>query len=59
MSLTACEMPGTGGTFAVVATLRALILSPSALSARGDGPTHPAPASITRVANDATSERQP
>ena len=59
MSEIECEMPGTGGTLAKVATRRAVILSPKSTSAFGFGPTHVAPASITFCAKLATSERKP
>jgi len=50
---------GAIGTPAAATRLRAAILSAVAVIAAGDGPTQISPASLTMVANPASSDRNP
>ena len=58
-SVTESVMPGTGATWARSAVARALILSPRASMASGEGPTQVIPASMMERAKSASSDRNP
>ena len=53
------RVPGTRGAPILSAMWRAVVLSPSAAMACGDGPIQVTPASITACANSAFSDRKP
>ena len=57
--VTESVMPGTGATPARSAVARALILSPSASMASGEGPTQVMSAFMTARAKSACSDRKP
>jgi hypothetical protein len=52
-------VPGTTGTFAFVASVRAAVLLPIAAIASAGGPIQTMPASRTARANASLSERNP